>query len=392
MPIFGGQEKVGFSQNIAASMINDQNISENYAAGFIMSELHVGKWLMLLPGIRYENTRDTMLGFKAIQPTLPGPIFEPLPGDSTSASRQDEFWLPMMHLRITPSQYFYAHFAYTNTLNRPDFNAISPNVYVNTGFAPFTYVATNPALKSEFWKNYDAQFTLHSNKIGLVSVSGFYKTVKDKIWYRSYKRLKGDPIIDPFPDNALVNVSNYENHQFPIFLKGFEVEVQTGFWYLPKPFKFLTINANYTYTDSETKYPLSKVVNVVPPGGGRPVATRIDSTATGPMLFQPKHIVNLSLGFNRKGLNVWLSFQYNGMIFTGKNFQLDALDPMKEHYYRWDLQIAQKLSKKLTGWEIVANLANLSNFAEVSRLRGDPRPTYMEQFGWTADLGLRYRF
>ena len=80
------------------------------------------------------------------------------------------------------------------------------------------------------------------------------------------------------------------------------------------------------------------------------------------------------------------------MIYTGKNFQLDALDPLKEHYYRWDLQIAQKLSKKLTGWEIVANLANLSNFEEVSRLRGDPRATYMEQFGWTADLGLRYRF
>jgi TonB-dependent receptor len=392
MPIFGEKGKVGYSQNISGSMMDDQNINEDYAAGYLMSELHVGKWLMLLPGIRYENTRDTMLGFKAVQPTLPGPLYESLPGDSTSAGRKDEFWLPMMHMRITPTQYFYAHFAYTNTLSRPDFNSISPNIFINTGFAPFTYNATNPALKAEFWKNYDAQFTLHSNKIGLVSVSGFYKSVRDKIWYRSYKRLKGDPIIDPFPDNALVNVSMPENHQYPIFLKGFEVEVQTGFWYLPKPFKFLTINANYTYTESETQYPLSKVVNIIPPGGGRPVATRVDSTATGPMLFQPKHIVNFSLGFNRKGLNIWLSFQYNGMIFTGKNFQLDEMDPLKEKFYRWDLQIAQKLSKKLTGWEIVANLANLSNFQEVSRLRGDPRPTYMEQFGWTADLGLRYRF
>ena len=53
--------------------------------------------------------------------------------------------------------------------------------------------------------------------------------------------------------------------------------------------------------------------------GRRPVATRFDTLVTGPMLYQPKHIANFSLGFNRKGLNVWLSYQYNGMIFTDKN-------------------------------------------------------------------------
>jgi len=392
MPIFGEKSKVGYSQNIQASMMDDQDIKEDYMGAYAMSEIRIGKWAMLLPGIRYEYTRDTMLGFKAVQPTLPGPIYEDLPGDSTAASRKDAFWLPMVHLRITPAKNFYAHFAYTHTISRPDFNQISPNIHINTGFAPFSYFATNPGLLSEYWKNYDVQLTLHGPRIGLVSVSGFYKTVRDKIWTRSYKRLKGDPIIEPFPDAALVNVTMPENHQYPIYLRGFEVEVQTGFWYLPKPLRFFTVNANYTFTDSETKYPLSKVVNVIPPGGGRPVPTRIDSTATGPMLFQPRHITNFSLGFNRKGLNIWLSFQYNGMIFTGKNFQLDEMDPMKENFYRWDLQIAQKLSKKLAGFEIIANLANLSDFAEISRLRGDPRVTYMEQFGWTVDIGVRYRF
>lgn len=385
-------EKLGFSQNIQASMINDQDIVENYYAAYFLTEINFGKWLMLLPGVRYEETSATMQGFESVQPTLPGPIYDPLPGSERSATRSDKYWLPMVHMRVSPLEKLYAHFAYTETLSRPDFNDISPNTWINTGFQPFAYTSQNPELRAETWKNYDAQITLHGDKIGLISVSGFYKTVQDKIWQRSYKRIKGDPVIEPFPDVSLVNVSQPENHKNEIFVKGIEFEMQTSFWYLPKPFSYFTASANYTFTQSETQYPLSWIENIIPPQGGRPVPTRIDSVATGPMLFQPKHIINASLGFNREGLNVWLSFQYNGEIFTGKNYQLDELDPLKEKFYRWDLQVTQKLKGKLSGFEIIGNFANLSDFMEKSRLRGDVRPTYLENYGWTADLGIRYRF
>ena len=392
MPVYGAVTRIGYTQNIAASLMDDQDIDETYKAGYLMTEINLGKYAMLLPGLRYEKTNASMQGFKAVQPTLPDPINYPLPGDSTSAERSDEFFLPMVHLRIKPFRNFYSHFAYTQTISRPDFNAISPNIYFNTGFQPFTYTATNPDLLAESWKNYDAQLTWHGNKIGLISLSGFYKTVENKIWYRSYKRIKGDPIIEPFPDASLVNVSIWENHEFPIYVKGFEFEVQTSFWYLPKPFNYFTLYLNYTLTETETQYPMSFIQNVIPPGGGRPVSVRVDTTIAGPMKNQPKHIANASLGFNRKGLNAWLSFQYNGMIYTDKNLTNDSKDVLKEHFYRLDLQVTQKLSKKLHGLELMANFANLSDFMESTRFRGDPRPTYLESYGWTADLGIRYKF
>ncbi len=392
MPMFGEKSKIGFSQNISGSMMNDQDIAAHYGAGYLMTEINLGRYAMILPGVRYEKTDATMKGFKAFQPTLPDPIYAPLPGDSTEAVRGDEFWLPMLHLRIKPVSWSYLHFAYTNTLSRPGFNDISPNIYMNTGFSPFTFTATNPDLKAERWENYDLQLTFHGNKVGLVSISGFHKTVRDKMWHRNYQRLRGDPIIDPFPDASLVNVTAWENHQYPIYLSGVELEVQTSFWYMPKPLHYFTLYANYTYTESETQYPLSYLVNIVPPGGGRPVSTRIDTTSVGSMLFQPKHIANLSLGFNREGLNIWLSFQYNGEIFTGKNVRVGELDPLKAHFYRWDLQITQKISGRFKGFEVMANMANLSNFTESSRLRGDPRPTYIESYGLTVDVGVRYRF
>ena len=66
---------------------------------------------------------------------------------------------------------------------------------------------------------------------------------------------------------------------------------------------------------------------------------------------------------------------------------------MKEHFYRVDLQLTYDIPVKLAGHlQVMANFANLSNFMEESRLRGDPRYTLREAYGWTVDLGVRYRF
>jgi TonB-dependent receptor len=394
LPIVGEVAKLGYSQTVDRCMLNDQDIQETYWAGYVMPEINIGKYMMFMPGLRYEKTNADMKGYYALPPQYPPPVSAPVPGSDTSASRSDQFFLPMIHLRVKPTKSFYAHFSYTQTLSRPDFNAISPNYYVNTGWAPFTYSAGNAELKPELWTSYDAQFTFHGNKIGLLSVTGFYKTVEDKIWSRSYQRIRGDELIDPFPDNSVVNMTVWENHPYTAYVEGIEFEWQTSFFYLPKPFNFFTLYANYTFTHSETHYPYTRIDNVVPPGGGRPVAVRVDSTTKGPMMFQPKHIANVSLGFNYKGFNAWLSFQYNGLIYTGMNYRgAPRLDSQKDYFYRWDLQLTQKFRiGKVKGFEVIANIANISDFTESQRLRGDPRPIYQENFGMTADLGSRYRF
>ena len=382
-----------YRQHLEASMINDQDIREHYYAGYLMGEFNLGRWLMFMPGFRYEKTDATMKGFEATEPLYTPSILYPLVGKDTADARGDELFLPMMHLRIRPTNFLYFHLAYTQTISRPDFNAISPNLYINPGRVPFRVRSQNPHLKPELWTNYDGQVTFHGSKIGLLSVSGFYKTVQDKIWNRSYQRIRGDERIYPFGENDVVAVSIWENHGFDVKLQGVELEWQTSFWYLPRPLSFFTLNLNYTYTHSETKYPSTRLEQVIPPEGGRPVTVRIDSVVTGPMLYQPRHIGNASLGFNYKGFNTWLSFQYNGQIFTTKNFKVDELDRLKEHFYRVDLQLTYDIPLNIAGQlQLIGNFANLSNFTEISRLRGDPRYTYQEAYGWTVDLGARYRF
>jgi len=389
---FADLTKIGYGTNLQESVKGDQDITEHYYAGYAMAELNFGKYVMLLPGVRYEKTHAEMGGLTVYQITVPPNVMQDIGGTANTDSRDDSFILPMLHARVKPSDFLYFHMAYTQTLSRPNFNAISPNSYYNTGITPFSFITGNTQLRPEFWTNYDIQATLHNPKIGLLSLGGFYKKVEDKIWSRTYKRIKGDPIIEPFLDNHNVNVTAWENHINEVTLKGLELEWQTSFWYLPKPLNFFTLYLNYTYTHSETKYPYTTMVDIVPPEGGRPVTTRIDSVTTGPMLFQPTHIANASLGFNYKDFNAWFSFQYNGEILTGKNYNTDVKDDLKEHFYRFDLQLTYDIPVKFKGdLEILMNVANLSNYMEVRKKLYDPRPTYQEAYGWTIDLGVRYR-
>lgn len=394
LPVFGAENKIGYAQDIANILMNDQDISDTYWAGYLMSEINIGKHIMFIPGIRYEKTNTTMKGYYVRPPQIAPNISEPVAGHDTTATNAIEFLLPMIHLRVKYSDKAFVHLAYTKTLSRPDFNAISPNYYVNSGFSPLTYTAGNPDLEPELWSNYDIQFTYHENKIGLLSATLFYKNVQNRIWERNYKRISTDPIPDPsFAQNSTVDMSVWENSAYDGHVKGVEFEWQTSFYYLPKPFGYFTLSANYTFSDSEIKIP-TYWLETVTSETGRPTQFRVDTVKKSRIPYQPRHIANVSLGFNRKGFNAWLSYQYNGEIFIDKNLNdMPQLDKIKDYFYRWDLQITQKFKiKNLDGFEFLLNVANISNYMEIQHHSGTERYTYMEQYGWTADLGLRYRY
>ena len=56
----GGEASLPYMQNMEQSIMNDQDIREKYYAGYLMTELNFGKWIMFLPGFRYERTHADM--------------------------------------------------------------------------------------------------------------------------------------------------------------------------------------------------------------------------------------------------------------------------------------------------------------------------------------------
>ena len=381
---------IGFVPDVLGSSLNDQTIDEKYIGTYLMSEINFGNLIMFLPGARYEKVTDNLTGHSVLATVSTYGLS--IPGKLVNAVHNDEFLLPMVHLQITPNNWMRIHMSYTQALGRPDFVALMPNTFVNNLFGSYTYITGNPYLKPELWTNYDFQLAIFSNKIGLFSINGFYKKVKDKIWQRNFSRLPGDPLIPGFPDNTVVSVSEWENHKDDGYVKGAEFEWQTNFWYLPSPFNYFSLNFNYTILNSQQQYPTTRLwTTYTYDSRGRPTAklNRVDSAITDQMLNQPDNIANISLGFNYKGLNAWLSYQYNGKTLTGWTTEKEII-PYQNNFSRWDLQISQKLP--VEGMEVLFNVANISNFQQVSTMNGDPRPTYIESYGWTSDLGLRYNF
>lgn len=390
--VFGQERMMGWLDP-RPSVQNDNSVNENYYAGYLMAELKLGKMVTLIPGARYENVNYDMYAWWIERRINEGLV---IPGHDTTATRQNDMILPMVHLKVKPLDWLHIQASYTQTIFRPNYNWIVPFEYVDDALLPFQYEAGVPDINVERWENFDLMMAFHSNKLGLLSLNGFYKTVTDKIWRRTWTRLVGDEPVPYFPSDAEVDVTSWYNHEHETYVRGFEIEWQTNFWYLPKPFSYFTLTANYSYMNNLAVYPDSRV-SVIQTGvtdRGRPIFEKVrsDSTFTGPMTNQPTHLANVSLGFSYKTFDIWVSYQYIGETLISKNIQFEK-DRYKTAFSRIGVQAKYELPlKKLKGLEILANVANINNVVEAEYFRGETRPASLQAYGWTADFGVRYMF
>lgn len=393
-PAFSGG-KLGFYPDWYGIETNTQRFSGSYYAGYVMGELNFGNILDFLMGVRGEKERDNLNGWWI--ETIPYPDLNHPSGYPTHSIHSDEYWLPNLHLKFKTTSWMQILLSYTRTLNRPDYHMLIPNVYLNRATGAEFYQSGNPDLRPEAWTNYDAQVAVFGDKIGLVSADVFYKTVRDMIWTPSIYRTPGQPWLfgagQYFGDNSVVLITVPQNSSFPVHLRGLEFEAQTNLWYLPEPFSYISFDANLTLISSETKYEYSKtqMALVGRDSRGRPIMqlVSVDSIYGGPMLNQPKTIANLSLGYNYKGFNMWLSYQYTGEMVTSFP-NITEFEMIRSPLSLWDLQITQRLP--VEGLAVLFDLANINNAVELQNYLGDPRPAYLENYGWTLYLGLRYGF
>ena len=300
----------------------------------------------------------------------------------------------MIHLRIKPAKWFYTHVSYTHTLRRPGSEVAPFEYYSAQDASAYAYTAGNPGLKTELWRSLDMQFTFHDNKIGLFSVTGFNKTVENKLWSRSYKRIQGEPIPNPvFTDKDLVNMTVYENVPYNIVLRGLEAEWQTSFWYLPKPFSFFTLSVNYTFTHGESPNPYTSLYKYKPVGSRYELTGRKDSVVVTPMTGVPQHMANVSLGVKIKGFEAYIAYQYASEKIESTHPNDTRLYVIREQYNRLDFNASYGFNlKNKARLEILLKVANITNSEDIIRYKEETRPISMEQYGATADLGVMYKF
>lgn len=372
-------------------LANTYKYIERYYAGYGMSELNYGD-LMIVGGVRYEKEKGLYEAYNIKDGRNSATDVAYL----VNSYPQNEFWLPMVQGKYKVTDWLDMRASYTQTLARPDYHQLSPHYTIS--YDKSTVVAGNANLRPAQAYNYDLGFTFHTNELGLFSIVGFYKEVKDFTYSTQYALLDSlQPPgfysasdfniggVVPLPHGS-AKVYTYINSPYLAFIKGVEVDFQTRFWYLPVPFNGIIFSINYTHIWSKATYPwLDKRSDY----SVRPARTFIvDSTRTGRLIHQPDDVLNATLGYEFSGFSARLSFLFTGnaVSYVG-NF--GELDGFTRDYFRMDFSARQTLPWQ--GLEVFLDMSNLNNRNNQSAQESIGGFTNIQNYGLTANLGVRYR-
>lgn len=396
-----------YLQNAVGSRGNDYDGIERYRAGYIMAELSLWKYVTIIPGIRYEYDYSRYNGQTFREQTLNNQQADPTDIAVLTAVRENDFWLPMMHVNVDPVSWLKLRFARTETITRPDYYQYAPITRINSDA---NYMrAANTQLKPAHATNYDAAASVYQNHVGLFTVAAFHKTI-DGFTFQINQPMHPhiyETHLPPgmyVPENWIRNAAgNYVaisfgadtfiNNPYESTVKGLEFDWQTSLWYLPSFLKGIVLNVNYTRMWSDMRRVelrlVSSDVRVPGPGPVRYYQTIEEVGRDVRLLDQPTHIANITFGYDLKGFSARLSYLFTSDRLTGIG-SYSELDSFTNDYVRWDLALQQKFD---IGLEFYTNFNNLTSREDQNAIGAIVRnPTYLEYYGFTMDIGVRYRF
>lgn len=377
--------------NFISSNFYDYNGTENYHAFYVMPEINFGSRFLFIPGVRYEANRTEYTGYRGNRLGVLRE-WQNTPVDTVTKARNNEFVLPMIQAFYKPTGWLTLKAGYTHTLQRPNYDNITPS-YVIDNQGQIGNLG-NFRLKPELARNWDIQLSLHSNTIGLFSVGAFHKTISDMIfWSGRTVVLDDDTTRFELPSSMNRKIVSYAtNNPNDVINYGYEMEWQSNFWYLPGLLKGLVMNVNYTRNESEAKYLRTRIKVEAEFDENYNLITYYmpnDTTYTSPMIGQPDHLLNLTLGYDYKGFSIRWAMRYKSNIFKSTNWY-EALRGYSTDFYRYDLSVRQRLPFR--GLEFFLNINNLTNEREQDVINHMNFTRYLEDYGRTANIGLRYQF
>ena len=372
--------------------LEDYTGQENISAGYLMGEFNYKKWLMLMGGIRYERT-DQVYESKTGAPRDEDEGGSGLADfiDQKAAQGYGE-WLPMLHIRVKPKEWFDVRGALTRTLARPNFFNLVPWERINTSTSVID--RGTPDLKHTTIWNYDLFLSFY-NKFGLFTVGGFHKKM-DNIDY-----LGSSVVNDPTSPVKGFRLNAPRNAPLGSTVEGLEFDAQINLRSLKGFINGIVFSGNLTLIRSKTFYPLFNVETKFIPEPPFFITEVTDTVRTGRIPGQASLIGNVSLGYEKKGFSGRISLIYQGDALSPGNPSIGTnnagvgvipeLDFFDQESLRLDFTMTQKLGKK-GNWGMVFNVNNILNTPEAAFLGTQKLLTERELFGLTADLGFTYKF
>lgn len=382
---------------------NNYDIKETVTSYYLMNTLDIGQYLTFLAGVRVETENNTYKN-KYSNRRFSG---FPIPGVTTrdtSTTYTETVVLPNFHLNFRATDFMNIRLAAYKALARPDFT-----MRLNTYFAwrpaarggnPQLYLG-NPILKTAKAWNFEINTSFYGNKIGLISLSAFYKEIKDMYHWLNRINTSGNVLLESLGlDTESLHDGTYQltvpyNSPEKTKVWGYEFEHQINFTFLPGLLKNLVLSYNVSFVKSETPIisavtdttykdvNLGGIIIKIPEYTQRPITkkSRLES--------QPDLFGNISLGYDIGGFSARLSLfhqsEYNQSFnATGSGNRVVGA------FTKLDLVVKQKIADYLS---LQLNVNNLTNVKE-ELLLDNTVDNYKlldnsEFYGLTAELGVR---
>lgn len=270
--------------------------SEKITSAYLRFDQQLGSKLDMVLGLRMEHTALNYNGFNWVVDDL-----EDEQGrlEATGEKKNDYTnWLPSILMKYNATDDLKFRASFTKTLSRPKYSALVPCIHYNIAEEEARFGNAN--LKPTTSYNFDLSGEYYFESVGLVSLGFFYKNVKDVIADEKWKSTN-DPNIPAGLLNEDGEPVKYEItkpiNAYDADLFGLEFAYQRDFGFIAPALKCIGFYGTYTYTHSSTK-------------NHRFEHRTVDEGEDIQMTGSPEHTANASLYYEKKGLNVRLSYNF----------------------------------------------------------------------------------
>ena len=383
---------------------NYYDISESVSAGYIMNTLKIGQNITFIAGLRIEREDND---YKSkYSPSQIGGFPIPLGvTKDTSSNFTQTIYLPNFHLNIKPTNFMSIRIAAYKALARPDFNMRLSKYFAwrpaQVGIDKQLIVG-NPILKTAQAWNYEINTSFFGNDIGLISISAFYKEIKDMYHMLNRINTTGDTLFHYLGLSwKTLHSGSYAltvpyNSPKPTKVWGFEFEHQINFTFLPGFLRNFVLSYNASLVRSETwligsKTDTTFVEKEILPG----IKIKIPQYSEHAIEIkqqlenQPEFFGNIALGYDIGPISARISLfhqsEYN-LSFSPSGRGDVIINP----FTRLDFALKYQYNDNIA---VLLNINNLTNIKEenliYNRVNGYKILNTSERYGLTADLGIK---
>ncbi|MDF2385654.1 TonB-dependent receptor [Nostoc ellipsosporum NOK] len=248
-------------------------------------------------GLRYVKTDQFSTGYASQGSTV----------NLVGADRSYANWLPSANLVVDVRDNLMVRFAAAKTIARAGIGSLTPGGNLNVSGGNRTFSSGNPDLKPTKSTNLDASIEWYPTRGAIYAVSVFQKDIGTFVQTLSTTVPFSDLGLPASllngttasPTDAFI-VSQPVNSKGGL-LRGFEVNVQQPFSFLPGFLSNFGVLANYTYVSSDIEYLTS---------------ANGSTTVKAPLLGLSRHAANGTLYFETKKFSIRGSVAYRSKYLT----------------------------------------------------------------------------